>query len=108
MRAWFIRWIKQSSIKKKVVLPKKESFDIFEDWSEIEASFQSEYNIDLSRENFSWRRFIVLLNNLSNECSLGRLIYIRNYKPINNLESERRRVQHEMLILKNKRALRRE
>ncbi len=52
----------------------KKYFDIIEDWAAIESSFMYDYNIDLTKEVMSGRRFMVLLNNLSNDSAIGRIV----------------------------------
>jgi hypothetical protein len=36
-------------------------------WDCVEADFQREYQIDLCANDFSWRRFLVLLGSLTRE-----------------------------------------
>lgn len=58
--------------------------DYVEDYDYIVASFQSDYNINLDKEEMDWHRFIVLMNGLSNSefgncCVLNRIRNLRNY-----------------------------
>lgn len=50
-----------------------------DDWSLVVASFQSEYGIRLSKDlhGMSWREFSYLINGLSGDSPLGRIITIR-------------------------------
>jgi hypothetical protein len=55
-----------------------------QDYNLIEASFMSDYKIDLSKIKMHWWTFFNLLNGLSNSemgncCVLNRVRYIRNY-----------------------------
>lgn len=58
--------------------------DYVEDMDYIEASFMSDYNIDLSNIQMHWWKFYNLLNGLSNSelgncCVLNRIRNLRNY-----------------------------
>lgn len=58
--------------------------DFIEDYDYIEASFMSDYHIDLSNEKMHWWKFNKLINGLSNSefgncCILNRIRNIRNY-----------------------------
>lgn len=58
--------------------------DFIEDMDYIEASFMSDYNIDLSDTNMDWYKFNNLMNGLSNSelgdcCVLNRIRNLRNY-----------------------------
>lgn len=58
--------------------------DYVEDMDYIEASFMSDYHIDLSKTKMHWWKFYNLLSALSNSelgncCILNRIRYIRNY-----------------------------
>ena len=53
--------------------------DFDQDYNYIEASFQSDYGIDLSRETMSWYRFYRLLNGMTNKAILSRVREIRTY-----------------------------
>lgn len=68
-------------------LPKnneKPDMDFIEDYSYIKASFRSDYNINIDKEEMHWWEFFDLLNGLSNSemgncCILNRIRNIRNY-----------------------------
>ena len=58
--------------------------DFIEDMDYIEASFMSDYNIDLSKEEMHWWKFYKLINGLSNSemgncCVLNRVRNLRNF-----------------------------
>lgn len=58
--------------------------DYVEDMDYIEASFMSDYHIDLSNETMHWWKFNNLMNGLSNSemgncCVLNRIRNLRNY-----------------------------
>ena len=58
--------------------------DYIEDYDYIEASFMSDFHIDLSKEKMHWWKFHKLINGLSNSelgncCILNRVRNLRNY-----------------------------
>lgn len=58
--------------------------DYIQDMPYIEASFMSDYNIDLENEEMDWHKFNTLMNGLSNSefgncCVLNRIRNLRNY-----------------------------
>ncbi len=55
------------------------NMDFYQDKSFIEASFRSDYKIDLEKENMHWWTFCDLLNGLTENCVLNRVRYIRDY-----------------------------
>lgn len=62
----------------------KKDMDFVEDMDYIEASFMSDYHIDLAQTELHWWKFVNLLNGLSNSemgncCVLNRIRYIRNF-----------------------------
>jgi len=86
----------------------KPDMDYFEDYDLIEASFMSDYHIDLSKEKMHWWKFYKLLNGLSNSetgncCVLNRVRNIRNIdlRTIQDAkEREKIRKAQEQLALK--------
>jgi hypothetical protein len=54
-------------------------YDLSDDWSLIYASFQTQYGIRLSQDlqSMSWREFSYLINGLSGDTPLGRIVSIR-------------------------------
>lgn len=72
--------------KEEEVIDTRETpdMDFIEDYDYIEASFMSDYHIDLSKEKMHWWKFYKLINGLSNSetgncCILNRIRNIRNY-----------------------------
>lgn len=71
--------------EKEITSPTNETpdMDYIEDYDYIEASFMSDYHIDLSTEKMHWWKFFKLLNGLSNSdmgncCILNRVRNLRN------------------------------
>ena len=71
--------------------------DFIEDMDYIEASFMSDYNIDLSNIQMHWWKFYKLINGLSNSeigncCILNRVRNLRNYntKDIKDLKQKQK------------------
>lgn len=65
-------------------LNEEPDMDFIEDMDYIEASFMSDYHIDLSNETMHWWKFHKLINGLSNSemgncCVLNRVRNLRNY-----------------------------
>lgn len=54
-------------------------YDLDDDWSLIVSSFQTQYGIRLSNElsNMNWREFSYLIEGLSGDTPLGRIVSIR-------------------------------
>ena len=68
----------------KVETNEKPDMDFIEDMDYIEASFMSDYNIDLSNTEMHWWKFYKLINGLSNSemgncCILNRVRNLRTY-----------------------------
>ena len=62
----------------------KPDMDYVEDMDYIEASFMSDYHIDLQNEEMDWQKFNKLINGLSNSefgdcCILNRIRNLRNF-----------------------------
>lgn len=77
----------------------KPDMDFIEDMDYIEASFMSDYHIDLENAEMDWQKFNKLLNGLSNSemgncCILNRVRNLRNYntKEIKDLK-ERQKIE---------------
>jgi hypothetical protein len=97
--------IKQSNIATKP------DMDFEEDMDYIEASFMSDYHIDLSNTKMHWWKFNKLINGLSNSdmgncCILNRIRNIRNYnlKEISDPKERQRikKMQDELALKKYK------
>lgn len=74
------------SCGKKVEVNQNETpdMDYIQDYDYIEASFMSDYHIDLSNEKMHWWKFNKLMNGLSNSefgncCVLNRVRNLRNF-----------------------------
>lgn len=73
--------------KDNIDTPEEErDMDYVQDIDYIEASFMSDYHIDLSNTKMHWWKFMNLMNGLSNSelgncCVLNRIRNIRNYDP---------------------------
>lgn len=75
-------------------------YDLDEDWSLIVSSFQTQYGIRLSNDlsSMGWREFSYLLEGLSGETPLGRIISIRAEKDpevIKNMTPSEKRIRSE-------------
>ena len=69
--------------------------DYVEDMDYIEASFMSDYHIDLTETQMHWWKFSNLMNGLSNSemgncCVLNRIRNLRNYDPSEIKDSKER------------------
>lgn len=79
---WALNYI---SCGKEVVEKKGQpDMDYIEDMEYIEASFMSEYSIDLENTEMDWQKFSKLMNGLSNSelgncCVLNRIRNLRNF-----------------------------
>ena len=78
---------------------------IKQDWGYIQASFFSDYNINLSTIQMHWWQFYDLLNGLTDDCILNRVRYIRNFD-ISQIKDSKERArwikQKEQVSLKAK------
>lgn len=87
----------------------QKDFDFIQDYEYIEASYMSDYRIDLSNTNMHWWKFMNLFNGLSNSemgncCVINRIRNLRNINlsEIKDLkERERIRKAKESVALKN-------
>lgn len=89
----------------------KPDMDYIEDYDYIEASFMSDFHIDLSKEKMHWWKFNKLINGLSNSemgncCILNRVRSIRNIK-LNDIKDLKERdkikkLQEELSLSKYK------
>lgn len=52
---------------------------IEQDWGYIQASFFSDYKINLASTSMHWWQFYELLSGLTDDCILNRVRYIRNF-----------------------------
>lgn len=85
--------------------------DYVEDMDYIEASFMSDYNIDLSNTNMDWYKFNKLINGLSNSemgncCVLNRVRNLRNFN-VSEIKDQKERqkiikAKQQVALKKNK------
>lgn len=81
-----LKWAKKWLSCGKEIDDNKEQpdMDFIEDMDYIEASFMSDYGIDLTESEMDWHKFINLMNGLSNSelgncCVLNRIRNLRNF-----------------------------
>lgn len=81
-----LKWVKKwlSCGKEIKDTHEKPDMDYIEDMEYIEASFMSDYGIDLENTEMDWEKFNKLMNGLSNSemgncCVLNRVRNLRNY-----------------------------
>ena len=74
-------------------------YDVFEDWSLIEASFSMQYGIRLRHEDdMPWGEFTTLLSGLNGDTPLGAIASIRSEnssEKLKNFSPEQRRIRSE-------------
>lgn len=74
-------------------------YDLFDDYSLIEASFLEQYGIRLRQtEDMSWDEFCTYLSGLNEKTSLGKMVAIRSEKDpeiIKNMTPEQKRIRRE-------------
>lgn len=58
---------------------KEQDMSFEQDWGYIQASFMSDYKIDLSKENMHWWAFYNLIEGLTEDSVLNRVRFIRTY-----------------------------
>lgn len=66
------------------------NMDFEQDWSYIQASFFSDYNIDLSKIQMHWWQFYDLLCGLTEKCILNRVRFVRDFD-ISQIKDSRER-----------------
>ena len=79
---WAKKWL--SCGEEIIDTHEQPDMDYVEDMEYIEASFMSDYHIDLENEEMEWHKFNKLMNGLSNSelgncCVLNRIRNLRNY-----------------------------
>lgn len=111
-----IEWIKNwLSLGKEVERSNEEpDMDFVEDYDLIVASFQSDYGMNLDEMEMDWKRFMNLMNGLSNSelgncCVLNRIRNIRTYD-LSEIKDEKTRrkyenMKKEVALKKNKKEL---
>lgn len=66
----------------------KKDMDFVKDMDLIEASFMSDYNIDLTQEDMDWWKFSNLMNGLSNS-ELGNCCILNNIRNLRNFDASK-------------------
>lgn len=80
-----LKWAKNYiTMDNEVEHNEEPDMDYIEDMNYIEASFMSDYQIDLTKTEMDWQKFFNLINGLSNSemgncCVLNRVRNLRNY-----------------------------
>ena len=104
-----LKWaLKYLSCGQEIVNTHKQpDMDYIEDMEYIEASFMSDYQIDLEKEEMDWHKFNKLMNGLSNSeigncCVLNRIRNLRNFD-VSKIEDKK--AKQEMIEAKERVAL---
>lgn len=106
LKNWLLKYLScDQEIKDSKEQP---DMDYVEDMDYIEASFMSDYRIDLTETKMDWQKFNKLINGLSNSelgncCILNRIRNLRNLDPStikDNKERDKVIKQKEMFALK--------
>ena len=75
------------------------SYDLFEDWELIEASFLTQYGIRLRLvDDMSWNEFCTLLSGIMTKTPLGQIVSIRAEEDkdiLNNFTEEQHKIRNE-------------
>lgn len=77
-----------------------------QDWGYIQASFFSDYNIDLSKMQMHWWQFYDLLCGLTDKCVLNRVRFVRDFdiSQIKDIKEKEKWIkQKEQVLLKKER-----
>lgn len=85
-----LRYLKQD--KESPVSNEEPSFDYEQDQSYINASFMSDYHIDLENTDMHFYTYCDLLNGLTEDCVLNRVRYIREFD-INEIKDHKERAK---------------
>ena len=87
---------------------KEANMSFEQDWGYIQASFFSDYNIDLSNTKMHWWQFYDLVCGLTEKCVLNRVRFVRDFdisQIKDSKEKEKWIKQKEMLALKKEKTL---
>lgn len=109
---WALNYL---SCGKKIESTNEEpDMDYVEDMEYIEASFMSDYKIDLENTEMDWQKFNKLMNGLSNSdigncCILNRIRNLRNFNPMEiKDEKERNKIikaKQQVALKRNKKEI---
>ena len=79
--------------------PVNSYYDLFDDYSLIEASFLEQYGIRLREtDDMTWDEFCTYLSGLNEKTSLGKIVSIRSEKDpqiIKNMTADQKRIRRE-------------
>ena len=109
---WALNYL---SCGKKIESTNEEpDMDYVEDMEYIEASFMSDYKIDLENEEMDWHKFNKLINGLSNSdigncCILNRIRNLRNFNPMEIKDEKERdkiiKAKQQVALKRNKKEI---
>lgn len=109
---WALNYL---SCGKKIESTNEESdMDYVEDMEYIEASFMSDYQIDLENTEMDWQKFNKLMNGLSNSdmgncCILNRIRNLRNFNPMEIKDEKERdkiiKAKQQVALKRNKKEI---
>ena len=75
-----LEWFMSCGVKQNRVPGNNKTLMYFDfDASRIYSSFQSTYNIDLTKEDMHWFKFVAMLGSVNEDSALSKAIEIRNY-----------------------------
>ena len=74
-----IKYLKCGKQKDEREEPIEPDMSFKQDWGYIQASFMSDYKLDLSKEKMHWWAFYDLIEGLTEDSVLNRVRYVRNY-----------------------------
>ena len=84
---------------KNKIKPINSYYDLFDDYSLIEASFLEQYGIRLREtDDMTWDEFCTYLSGLNEKTSLGKIVSIRSEKDpqiIKNMTADQKRIRRE-------------
>lgn len=109
---WALNYL---SCGKKIESTNEEpDMDYVEDMEYIEASFMSDYKIDLENAEMDWQKFNKLMNGLSNSdmgncCILNRIRNLRNFNPMEIKDEKERdkiiKAKQQVALKRNKKEI---
>lgn len=109
---WALNYL---SCGKKIESTNEEpDMDYVEDMEYIEASFMSDYKIDLENTEMDWQKFNKLMNGLSNSdmgncCILNRIRNLRNFNPMEIKDEKERdkiiKAKQQVALKRNKKEI---
>lgn len=109
---WALNYL--SCGKKIESITEEPDMDYVEDMEYIEASFMSDYKIDLENTEMDWHKFNKLMNGLSNSdmgncCILNRIRNLRNFNPMEIKDEKERdkiiKAKQQVALKRNKKEI---